>query len=226
MRIATRYLVRPMTLADVPQVMEIERESFPAIWPPTAFKRELQQNRLAQYIVVLEKNPAFVGDRQVPQPEHQSGRLGRLFGELRQMLGAEEDEELPPPDERAELVLGFAGVWLLPDEAHLVTIAVRESHRRQGIGEMLLISAIELAQEVVQPMVTLECRVSNQAALALYEKYGLRQVGLRPRYYSDNQEDALILTVDSVLTRRYRELLQTLKSQHRQRWGDFEVERS
>jgi len=72
MRIATRYLVRPMTLADVPQVMEIERESFPAIWPPTAFKRELQQNRLAQYIVVLEKNPAFVGDRQVPQPEHQS----------------------------------------------------------------------------------------------------------------------------------------------------------
>ena len=226
MRIATRYVVRPMTLADVPQVMEIERESFPAIWPPTAFKRELQQNRLAQYIVAVEKNPSFVGDRQPPEPEHQGGRLGRLFGELRQMLGAEEDGELPPPDERPELVLGFAGVWLLPDEAHLVTIAVRESHRRQGIGEMLLISAIELAQELDQPMVTLECRVSNQAALALYEKYGLRQVGLRPRYYSDNQEDALILTVDSVLTRRYRELFQTLKSQHRQRWGDFEVERS
>jgi ribosomal-protein-alanine N-acetyltransferase len=54
MRIATRYLVRPMRLDDIPQVMEIEREAFPTMWPPTAYKRELQQNRLAQYLVVTE----------------------------------------------------------------------------------------------------------------------------------------------------------------------------
>ena len=57
MVIAVRYLVRPMRLEDIPQVMEIERESFPTMWPPTAFRRELQQNRLAHYIVVVEDNP-------------------------------------------------------------------------------------------------------------------------------------------------------------------------
>ena len=96
-------------------------------------------------------------------------------------------------------------------------MAVRESHRRRGIGELLVIAAIELAQEDQNSWVSLECRVSNTPALALYEKYGFRQVGLRPRYYSDNHEDAYVLAVRSVTSPQYRSEFQRLTKAHQQR---------
>jgi ribosomal-protein-alanine N-acetyltransferase len=214
-----------MRIEDIPQVLEIERESFPTIWPPTAFKREIQQNRLARYIVVVERNPAARRTVVVPeqQPQRSTG-LGRFLDELRSMFVSDETQELPPPEERAELVVGFVGLWMLPDEAHIVTIAVREHRRRQGIGELLLINAIQEAQRARQAMVTLECRVSNEPALNLYDKYGFAQVGMRPRYYSDNQEDAFILTISSVLSDSYRDFFEDMRRRHRQRWGDFEAE--
>jgi ribosomal-protein-alanine N-acetyltransferase len=113
---------------------------------------------------------------------------------------------------------------MLPDEAHIVTIAVRESHRRRGIAELLLIRAMDLARAREHGLVTLECRVSNRPALALYDKYGFRKVGLRPRYYSDNREDAYVLTLDGVLTRRFREQFSEFKAEHERRWGRFDLE--
>ncbi len=225
---AARYLVRPMNLGDIQQVMEVERESFPTIWPQTAFKRELQQNRLARYLVALDnRDPSQPNPPSAPDPEaaqQEEGAFGRFMGELRHMLGRDEPPQLPPPEERLELVVGFVGVWLMADEAHIVTVAVRESHRRRGIGELLLIAAIEMAQENRQELVTLECRVSNTAALALYEKYGFQQMGLRPRYYSDNHEDAYVLTASPVGSHRYRGSFQRLKEDHRLRSGDYELQ--
>jgi ribosomal-protein-alanine N-acetyltransferase len=190
------------------------------MWPPTAFKRELQQNRLAQYIVVVEENPSAAPI--TPEtPARQPGPFGRFLGELRHILAADEEESLPPPADRPELVIGFIGVWMLPDEAHIVTVAVRGSHRRQGIGELLVISAIEIARRRGQPMVTLECRITNDPALALYEKYGFERVGLRRRYYSDNQEDAYILTINSVVSRKFASGFAELRARHHERWGDF-----
>ena len=226
MRIATRYLVRTMTLDDIPQVMEVERDSFPTMWPPTAFKRELQQNSLARYIVVVEHRPdittATIDGPAVAAGS--GGALERLFGEIRRFLSADESPTLAPLEQRPELVVGLIGLWLLPDEAHIVTFGVRRSHRRGGIGELLLISAIDLAQANTETVVTLECRVSNEPALALYEKYAFEKVGLRPRYYSDDHEDAYVLTTADVTTRKYRESFDELKSAHRRRWGDFETE--
>jgi len=224
MRIATRQAVRPMRLDDVSQVMEIERESFPTMWPPTAYKRELEQNSLAHYLAVVQRNDVAPAEPVFEEPEHHGG-LGRLFGELRHILGSEEEEhELPPPDERPELVTGVVGIWMLADDAHIVTIAVRESHRRRGIAELLLIRGIELTQSKSQALVTLECRVSNEPALALYDKYGFERVGLRPRYYSDNHEDAYVLTLNSVLTRRFLARFAELKTAHEDRWGRFDTE--
>jgi ribosomal-protein-alanine N-acetyltransferase len=224
MRTATRYLVRAMRIADIPQVLEVERESFPSMWPPTAFKRELQQNRLAHYIVIVESDPSRVPSVPIEgETDRAPTGVGRLWGEIRQFLGVEETASgLPPPEERPELIIGFIGVWMLPDEAHIVTIAVRDSYRRKGIGELLLIQAIELARAKGQGLVTLECRVTNEPALMLYEKYGFQQVGLRPRYYSDNHEDAYVLTVSSVLTDRFQRHFDALKAEHAQRFGDFE----
>lgn len=224
MRLATRQALRPMRLEDIPQVLEIERESFPTMWPPTAYKRELEQNGLAHYTVVVQRDGDSSGGFEITAEEHH-GPFGRLFGELRHLLGTEEGErELPPPDERGELVTGVLGVWLLADEAHIVTVAVRESHRRRGIAELLLISAIELAQAKRQELVTLECRVSNEPALALYDKYGFERVGLRPRYYSDNHEDAYVLSLNSLLSRAFQARFRELRADHERRWGRFDVD--
>jgi ribosomal-protein-alanine N-acetyltransferase len=220
MKIAVRYLVRAMHIDDIPQVLEIERDSFPTMWPPTAFKRELQQNRLAHYIVVTERNER--AEQALVEEERHAGPFGRLFEEIKHIFQGEEESVLPPPHERPELIVGCVGLWVMPDEAHIVTIATRETHRRQGIGEMLLIRAIELAQGRGEELVTLEVRVSNTAAIAMYEKYGFVEVGRRKRYYSDNGEDAYILTINSVLIRRFRERFDELRSAHAARFGGFE----
>jgi ribosomal-protein-alanine N-acetyltransferase len=224
MRLATRQALRQMRLDDIPQVLEIERESFPTMWPPTAYKSELEQNLLAHYIVVVQR----VADASVtvePESREHHGALGRLFGELRHILASEDEEpELPPPDERTELVTGVLGVWMLADEARIVTVAVRDSHRRRGIAELLLISTIEFAQAQGHELVTLECRVSNEPALALYDKYGFERVGLRPRYYSDNHEDAYVLSLSRLTSRAFQARLQELRADHERRWGRFDVE--
>ena len=216
-----RQLVRPMQVGDIDQVMEVEQQSFPSMWPATAFKRELEHNRLARYLAAVERRADCPEDGQsVPAAAASSGLRG-LLGGLRHVLAG--DGALPPPEERQELVVGFVGIWLLVDEAHIVTIAVRDSHRRRGVGELLLIAAIETALRERQPVVTLECRVSNAAALRLYRKYGFEQVGLRPRYYSDNHEDGYILTADGIDAPSYRRRLRRLRDEHRERWGESEL---
>ncbi|MFQ5880818.1 MAG: ribosomal protein S18-alanine N-acetyltransferase [Dehalococcoidia bacterium] len=222
---AVRYLVRPMNLGDIPQVMEIERESFPAIWPQTAFKRELQQNRLARYLVAVEAQDQPPSEAEAPPaagPEP-SG-LVRFLADVRHVFAGEEEPPLPPPEARPLLIVGFVGVWIMADEAHIVTIAVRESHRGRGIGELLLIAAIEVAHHNQRSVISLECRASNTVALKLYEKYSFKQVGIRPRYYSDNQEDACLLARDRVQSPAFQDLFQRLKREHSQRWGECRLQ--
>ncbi|HVM29672.1 MAG TPA: ribosomal protein S18-alanine N-acetyltransferase [Candidatus Limnocylindrales bacterium] len=93
-----------------------------------------------------------------------------------------------------EQVVGYAGVWLMADEAHVTTFAVLPEWRRRGLGGRLMVAVMRLAEEVGARVVTLEVRLSNVAAQRLYQRFGLRPVGVRPRYYSDNNEDALIMT--------------------------------
>jgi len=218
------HLVRPMGLGDISQVMEVEQQSFPTMWPPTAFRREIQQNRLARYLVAVERRgeppPALPpGEGEAPQEARPAG-LTRFLGGLRHILESGEDA---PPEERLELVVGFIGVWLLADEAHIVTVAVRDGYRGRGVGELLLIAAIETALRERQTVVTLECRVSNAVALRLYEKYGFERVGLRPRYYSDNHEDAYVMTVGGIEAPAYGRRFERLLGEHRARYGEYEL---
>ncbi|HSM38862.1 MAG TPA: ribosomal protein S18-alanine N-acetyltransferase [Candidatus Limnocylindrales bacterium] len=93
-----------------------------------------------------------------------------------------------------ERVVGFAGVWLMVDEAHITTFGVHPEWRRQGIGRRLMLRLLELAIELRARRMTLEVRVSNVAAQALYRSFGFEAVGRRPRYYTDDGEDALVMT--------------------------------
>ena len=95
-------------------------------------------------------------------------------------------------------IVGYAGLWLMVDEAHITTFAVAPRHRRQGIGQVMLLHLLGLAESVGASVATLEVRVSNTSAQRLYQKYGFRPVGVRTRYYTDNNEDALIMTTDEL----------------------------
>lgn len=95
--------------------------------------------------------------------------------------------------EREGEILGYGGMWLIVDEAHITNIAVREPHRGQGLGERLLREMKRTASWLGSRRMTLEVRVSNETAQSLYRKLGFYASGLRPGYYSDNREDALIM---------------------------------
>ena len=90
-------------------------------------------------------------------------------------------------------VVGFAGMWVIFDEAHVTTIAVDRNRRGQRIGERLLLVLIDRALARGARWMTLEVRPSNATALSLYRKFGFRDVALRKRYYSDNGEDAMVM---------------------------------
>ena len=93
-----------------------------------------------------------------------------------------------------DAIAAYGGMWLMVDEAHITTFAVYPAWRRQRVGERLLLAFLDIATDQGAHEATLEVRLSNLAARKLYEKYGFRPVGLRPRYYSDDHEDALIMT--------------------------------
>jgi len=97
-----------------------------------------------------------------------------------------------------ETITAYGGMWLMVDEAHITTFAVHPAWRRQRIGERLLLAFLDVAIERGAHEATLEVRLSNLPARKLYEKYGFRPVGLRPRYYSDDNEDALIMTTEAL----------------------------
>ena len=90
--------------------------------------------------------------------------------------------------------IAYGGMWLMVDEAHITTFAVEPAWRRRGVGARLMLEMMRLARDMGARVATLEVRLSNRAARALYGRFGFRPVGVRPRYYSDNSEDALIMT--------------------------------
>lgn len=108
-------------------------------------------------------------------------------------------------------IVGFAGLWVMVDEAHVTTFAVDPRWRRRGVGERLLLGLIDIAVARRAREATLEVRLSNMPARRLYEKYGFRPVGIRPRYYSDNGEDALIMTTEPLESADVRDRLAALR---------------
>ena len=93
-----------------------------------------------------------------------------------------------------EDIVGYGGMWLMVDEAHITTFAVAPAWRRQQIGGRLLLGFVDLAIARRAREMTLEVRLSNIPARRLDEQFGFRPVGVRPNYYSDDHEDALIMT--------------------------------
>ncbi|MFQ5595810.1 MAG: ribosomal protein S18-alanine N-acetyltransferase, partial [Anaerolineae bacterium] len=185
------YEVAPMRVSDISEVMAVERQSFPTPWAPSAYRYELLFNANAHYYVVRSRL------RQSPSANAQTpgwrSRLRRLLGRA---------GPTSPP------ILGYVGFWLVAGEAHISTIAVHPKARRRGLGELLLVQVIESALAEDAEFVTLEVRVSNHSAQRLYEKYAFERVGRRKAYYTDNREDAWIMTVNRLDDPEYHVLFE------------------
>lgn len=180
------FVVEPMTLADVDQVMAIERVAFSAPWSARAYRYEITENQNSTMVIVR------------PAPRWRSA----LAATLQRLLGTE-----PGP------VLGYAGAWHLVDEIHISTIAVHPLWRRRGLGELLLLSLLNRGAELNVRQATLEVRVSNIAGQALYRKYGFEAVSRQRAYYADNNEDAYIMATPSFELPAFRANLHARQAQ-------------
>ena len=202
-----------MRKEDIAQADEIDHEAFPTQWPPVNYERELQ-NWLAHYIVACDNSPMAEKPEVTVAPEKGAFKLASRVG---QFFNHTFGGELPPSGK--QYVLGFAGFWIMAEEAHITNIVVRQIHRRRGIGELLLISIIDLATGLNAHNLTLEVRAANIAAQSLYYKYGFTQVGLRRGYYTDNKEDAVLMSTENITSASFQSRLNQLKQAHSQKWG-------
>ena len=207
--------MRLMRREDIAQVSDIDREAFPTLWPPANYHRELQ-NRLAHYIVACDEEKT-VDEPEVKPPPEKS--FSRLISQVRQLFNHDRFFANEPPPSGKEYIAGFVGFWIMAGEAHITNIAVRVLYRRQGIGELLLISAIDKATELNAHIITLEVRASNTPAQSLYQKCGFTQVGLRRGYYSDNKEDGILMSTENIISAQFQAYLNQLKQTHSKRWG-------
>ncbi len=197
------YFIEPMLEDDIEQVQQIERRSFSTPWSASTYRHELRNASNSRY-VVARSSPM----PPPPRDEQPAARRGLLAGLLPTLFG------IGPRSPRSPYsIVGYGGLWLNVDEAHVTTIAVAPEYRGRGIGELLLNGLIDQALALNTDLLTLEVRVSNIVAQQLYLKYGFRPSGTRPRYYTDNGEDALIMWTESMRSVAYQERLRRLREQ-------------
>jgi ribosomal-protein-alanine N-acetyltransferase len=139
-----------MTRADLPEILEIERVSFPTPWTERMFQDEIRIGHAQCLVAKVE-----VGEKMV--------------------------------------IVAYIIFWLVADEVHLHNLAVSNEFRRQGLAYNLMMLMKKIAAEVGITRQTLEVRASNNDAIQLYRKCGFVVKGRRPKYYTDTQEDALIM---------------------------------
>jgi len=180
------YVLRYMTVNDIPQVMMIDRLSFPSPWNLQSYTFEIAQSNTSHMVILTTAQPRSTGWR---------GWWTRLRGQ---------------PTET--VTVGYAGMWYIAGEAHISTIAVHPDRRGYGLGEVILNGLMQRAVGLGAEYSILEVRISNEPAQALYRKYGYAVLDSRPNYYRDNNEDAYIMhtLIDADYADRLRLLTQQL----------------
>lgn len=192
------FYVDQMVEADLEQVHSIDVASFPVPWSLATYQKELRATQSNRYVVAR-------ASESLPGRNHEAKSSGTLWHVVERFLQTHHDEQ------PAHLVVGHGGIWSILDEGHITTIAVHPNFRRLGIGELILLGLIDQAYTLDVHQLTLEVRQSNVAAQQLYAKYGFTSVNVRKRYYTDNNEDALIMWTEDIRTPEYRQRVSDLR---------------
>jgi len=211
-RQTSRYRIEPMRVEHISVVSAIERRCFAQPWPQNAYRREIQSNKMAHYFVARRIEPGSEVQELTPPPAAPVGDSG-LLGRLSRLFRGNDEPSMSAPESELRSIVGYAGLWLMTDEAHITTIAVDPDYQGNGIGELFLLGLIDRAQQIGAHWLTLEVRVSNHVAQTLYEKYTFKEMGLRRRYYSDNGEDAIVMWTDPIESDSFQDAVR----EHRER---------
>lgn len=212
--------IRLMTGRDIPGVEEIYREAFPTSFPLPPFANELRNPDS----IFLVATSADVNRFAESLPSSENVPSNKLLVLVTLTLNKIKSAlvrafRLEGSTKKKTSILGFVGISLIDEAAHITSIASHFRFRGMGIGELLLIGTVEVALFKQLNNVTLEVRVGNEIAQSLYRKYGFKDIGIRKRYYLDNGEDALIMTTDPITTPSYKCLFSDLLRRDELRWG-------
>ena len=109
--------------------------------------------------------------------------------------------------------VGYMGIWKIVDEAHITNLSVHPDFQNKKLAHRLLLDSISECYKEKIKYITLEVRVSNKKAIGLYEKFGFKSLGLRKKYYQDNNEDALIMWSENIFDKKYKELYDRIKKE-------------
>ncbi len=202
------FAIEPMRFEDIPEVVEIERVCFTTPWPASAYRRELKNQNSTRYLIVrhyLTEPPAASNSINLP-------RKPNLISRVLPFLKTEDPGDAAGPA-NPNPVVGYGGLWLMMDEAHVTTLGVAPLYRGKGLGEFLLVGLIDVALALEASWLTLEVRVSNIVAQNLYKKYSFKEAGVRRKYYTDNNEDAFIMWSDELTKLSFREKYKSLKAE-------------
>ena len=203
------YHVRLMCREDISQVTDIDHEAFNSLVASHELRARIGKPH-GHYIVAYDDSEKYF------EVEPDGKGLSRITSKVKEIFGHNETEQAPVPLDK---IIGFAGFWIMVGEAHIISIAVKASYRGKGVGELVLASLIDFAGEMGAEVVTLEARVSNYVAQNLYTKYGFKKVGIRYGYYTDNREDAVIMTTDTLASVPYQNKFKRLKQEYTQKTG-------
>ncbi|RKG57726.1 ribosomal-protein-alanine N-acetyltransferase [Corallococcus sp. AB011P] len=151
---AKGFLIRQMTVDDMPAVMALEKASFKNPWSTELLGRELQHDWST--ILLVEE----------------------------------------PLSEGGVALLGLAIFWIVHDEVHVLNVATAPVHRRRGVARVVMEEVLRRGVARRCSLATLEVRRGNESALNLYRSLGFRPVGIRPNYYVDEGEDAIVMVLD------------------------------
>ena len=216
------YRLRTATGNDIDQLTELEREVFPTVWPPTNFAREIKKTTQAVLVASVHSGAPSGG-----ATEQTGSLVERVVDGIKTLTssgtisGPVSGTEYGTGGQRnGDRISGWTIVWFVVGEAHIASIGVAGSDRRRGVGELLVLGTIDAATSNDCDELTLEVRKSNEAAQALYRKYGFRVVGERKSYYVDDNEDALIMTTPDIREPEYSARLADLAAEHAHRWAE------
>lgn len=223
------YVVEPMQMEDIAEVTAVERLSFTTPWPPYAYRRELKDNRNSRYIVVrwMPDGARVAGPEadateptDTPTNKASTERPSSVRWPMSRLLPFWRQKEAPAANVHRGRVVGYAGLWIILDEGHVTTIAVQPDLRGRGLGELLLVRLVHIAKEMGAERMTLEVRMSNESAQSLYRKYTFTPEGVRRRYYSDDNEDALIMWSKPLASPEFNTQFETMEAALVKRLGN------